>query len=226
MLRLENSSWVVWTPDNDLFVDDPSCYQFVSVVRNSPFPNDVVLFAYIFQQPLGTLLTLARTRALEVGRLLGADVDDREDCLWMVGEQLHAKFGEEVPDTAILDPAQVGTKRTRGVWDRNGEEVMIEYVKRADFDDLRQKQAGGGDLRVLSITCDRGGKRHEDFREAVDELEEMEFKEFPHAKGRGWRRSTWRASGMAPGTSRATTPSSSASRVWQRTPPSCATTRR
>jgi hypothetical protein len=180
MLRLENSSWVVWTPDNDLYVDDLSYYQFVSVVRNSPFPNDVALYAYIFQQPPGSFLSLARTRAREVGRLLGADVDDREDCLWVVAEQLHAKFGEEVPDAAILDPAQVVTKRTRGIWDTNGEEVVIEYVKRADLDDFKQKQAGGGDLRVLSITRDRGGKRHKDYREAVNELEETEFKDFPH----------------------------------------------
>ena len=170
------------TPDLDVYVDTIGDYNFVPLVRNSPFPAGYDIY------PFGVLtaaqLADAKRQAAGMVQVLG-EVPPDEERVWVISEPMHAKFGNVVDDSKVTDPALCVTRKERGILEYDGEEIYIERIAKKDLDEWRKEHSGGGDLRLLGLTRDSSGRRHLDFQEAVHGLVETKFDDF-RVSGRLW----------------------------------------
>ena len=178
MHGLDGSSWVVATPDGDIYGDDLSNYTFVSWAANTAVPADMNGESYIFPAIDAATFRILRQRAREIARLLGSNVDV-DNPVWVVADASSPRFGERVPEADLLDANKVVLKRTMGVWEDDGTEHMIRSMPAADVDNFKADAGGGGDLRVLSVSRDGVGRRNKELRAALAEMVQTDFDDFP-----------------------------------------------
>ncbi|CAK0849661.1 unnamed protein product, partial [Prorocentrum cordatum] len=177
------------TPDMEVTQHNLNELRHYVLDRNAQFPRWVLAGLYAFD-PIdsGELLELKR-QARQRAALLGAgDAEDEADLAWVIAEPRDARFGEVVPADTVEDPNRCAHLRRKGIVMLDGQERMIELISREERDDwMKERKESCVDIRLNGDQRTRIGRRDVDFRDAVEQMEEVELADYtdlgPRAMG-------------------------------------------
>ncbi|CAK0822646.1 unnamed protein product, partial [Prorocentrum cordatum] len=181
--------WMCLTPDMEITQHNLNELRHYVLDRNAQFPRWVLAGLYAFD-PIdhGELLELKR-QARQRAALLGAgDAEDEADLAWVLAEPRDARFGEVVPADVVEDPNRCAHLRRKGIVMLDGQERMIELITRDERDDwMKERKESCVDIRLNGDQRSKIGRRDVDFRDAVEQMEEVELADYtdlgPRAMG-------------------------------------------
>lgn len=179
--RIEGGRWVCLTPDNELVLYDLNDMQHRLLMRNRPFPADLLEKLYVFDPVDSASLRAAKRDAQLQASILGPDQPtDQAAMVWVVADPRDALFGQEIPAEILEDEEAAQLLAEKGV-------VMLDsaerYVALVDKEGLQgcvaSRQSTEGDRRVLDpahVQKYRGGAGTSDekfleFRAAVSAMQ-------------------------------------------------------
>ncbi|CAK0895889.1 unnamed protein product [Prorocentrum cordatum] len=181
--------WMCLTPDMEITQHNLNELRHYVLDRNAQFPRWVLAGLYAFD-PIdpGELLELKR-QARQRAALLGAgDPEDEADLAWVIAEPQDARFGEVVLEDVVEKPNRCAHLRRKGMVMLDGQERIIELISRDERDDwMKERKESCVDIRLNGDQRTKIGRRGVDFRDAVDQMEQVELADYtdlgPRAMG-------------------------------------------
>ena len=181
--QIEGSRWIVADADHEVEEDNFAGVQIIPVRRGAPFPAHVpAVSIYAFDVPTAQELSELRSEARQLALALGADLAKltvHDDAKWLVADTDSKKFGEEVPNYDLGNPAhtiQLGdfALHTMKPGDDDEEVVKLELVGIDDVEDWRKQKAPGvvdktgRETRLLGNLVNARGVRTCTFSKSVE----------------------------------------------------------
>ena len=185
MHPVQQSQWVMATPDMDVEVGDLAAHRVVPLPRGRDFPARLAAELYAFDAPISEA-DLAGVRA--AGRALAAAMGVTlaqaiapTGAEWLFADPGHEKFGKPVDD-ALMAAGDTAVIREGSALVLYEEEwtfaERVETEQREAW--VREKQNGPGrDPRVGPVVTGPGGKRSRSLREALDAAKEYKAPDWP-----------------------------------------------
>ncbi|CAK0825870.1 unnamed protein product [Prorocentrum cordatum] len=181
--------WMCLTPDMEITQHNLNELRHYVLDRNAQFPRWVLAGLYAFD-PIdpGELLELKR-QARQRAALLGAgDPEDEADLAWVIAEPQDARFGEVVPEDVVENPNRCAHLRRKGIVMLGGQERMIELISRDERGVwMKERKESCVDIRLNGDQRTKIGRRDVDFRDAVEQMEQVELADYtdlgPRAMG-------------------------------------------
>ena len=190
--RVEGSSWVICTPDLDVYACDLNETPVRGLERNAGFPWDVARAVYCFDAARFTAEVRQRVKgeARALAEVLGAELGaaDQEDdgYVWVLAEAAHADFGHEFRADELVSPD--GTQildDEKGVRRFQGKLVFIENVLREELEEWKAERRPGlpggnaGGVRILGNFKNKKQQRQLTLAGALELSSQEEFKDWP-----------------------------------------------
>lgn len=195
--RVNNSEWIISTPDGDVYEEDYSGVTVVPLPRNGAYPNAYVGQMYIpnnvqimqdFQELKRQADALALVRGCADRPGVQAGAADGTQGQWRISDVDSKRFGDIIAHSDLADPAcnvilEAGAHRRR-LHVKDGEIFTLEFV--VNFDEWKEKKRPGlpggdaGDLRLLACSRMSSGKRQLGLERALQLMSDQKFDDWPH----------------------------------------------
>ena len=195
--RVDRATWIVSTPDHDVYEEDFDGVTVISLARNSPYPadqagrmyipdNDDIMANYAELKRQADALAVIRGCLDRPGA--GTGEVPQSEGHWRVADVDSKRFGEIIPPGDLLDGSTNVILRIGDVQKRlhqKGNEILtLEHV--VDFQAWSEKKRPGlpggdaGDLRLLGCRRLSSGKRQLSLSEALMLMSDTKFEDWPH----------------------------------------------
>ncbi|CAK0856393.1 unnamed protein product, partial [Prorocentrum cordatum] len=162
---------------------DTATVRFEPLARGRPMPDRCRQDCFLFDPILVRELSEAIARAKVLADIAGEDIEVDAAEIWVVSDPSHPRFGEQVEPGILDDAARALLRETTGVVQLDANDASSEvHVSRVNSNDLVERKSrvgGGGGLRLLGTYRTAGDKRILQAKDAVGELEETKFDDFP-----------------------------------------------
>ena len=195
--RVNNSEWIISTPDADVYEEDYNGVTVVPLPRNGLYPVDYAGQMYItnnaqlmqnFPEMKRQADALALVRGCADRPGVQSDGGDVAAGQWRISDVDSKKFGDIVPPSDLTDPAANVMIESNGLRKRlhvrDSQIFTLEYVE--NFDEWKEKKRPGlpggdaGDLRLLCCNRMSSGKRQLGLDRALQLMTDQKFDDWPH----------------------------------------------
>lgn len=169
--KISPGVFIALSPDLELERVDLHQIEYLPLERRSPFPAAQAPYVYAFDEMSRAELERQRRRANSMASLFNeTPVQDIEAFEWMVCDPNREDFGERVDDDLVDQGVTMGDS---GVIEKDGQEVFVRRVALSQKAEVILKvDSSRGDTRLLGLFKDGQGRRHLDFKKALDLLHE------------------------------------------------------
>ena len=195
--RVDRSTWIISTPDNDVYEEDYDGVTVVPLTRNSSYPQGYAGQMYI-PDPAALMLDYAELKRQAEALAVVRGCRDRPGVSespptdvqkqWRVADVDSKKFGDIVAHGELTDASKNVLLVHGGVEKRlhvlGNDIVTLELV--SDFDKWKEAKRPGlpggdaGDLRILGCSKLSSGKRQLGLSAALEKMCEQAFSDWPH----------------------------------------------
>ena len=202
--RVDGSTWIISTPDCDVYEENYDGMTVIPLTRNSPYPIQYAGAMYVpnadaLMNEYQDMKRQAENLALVRGCLdrpgIASGQDARAEGLWRVADVDSKLFGNIIPNGDLSDPTRNTLLEVDGLKKRlhakDGEILSLELV--ADFDKWKEAKRPGlpggdaGDLRLLGCERLASGKRQMNLSKAIEAMHSETFPDWPHRGPRATR---------------------------------------
>eukprot|EP00435_Cladocopium_sp_Y103_P025170 s756_g6.t1 len=152
--------------------------EHIALDRKALFPRAQAPYVYAFDDLSRAELEMYRRRAKIMNNLFNdASLEEVDSYEWLVADVTRADFGEKVSDEAIDEGVIL---RDSALVEIEGEEVYVVRINVAKKEEwMKSREQSKGDPRLLGHHTDGQGRRHLDFRDAIDLMTQTEFDDWP-----------------------------------------------
>ena len=195
--RVDRSTWIISTPDYDVYEEDFDGVTVVPLSRNSEYPgayvgqmyiprNQELMRSYLEMKRQADSLAVVRGCSDRPGVASGGDA--AETGHWRIADVDSKRFGDIIPASDLADVTKNAILERNGARKRlhcvDGSIFTLEYV--LDFDNWSNAKRPGlpggdaGDLRLLGCTRLASGKRQLSLSQALESMSDSKFTDWPH----------------------------------------------
>lgn len=195
--RVDRSTWIISTPDYDVYEEDYDGMTVIPLNRNSPYPAQYAGMMYVpnaanlmmqYQDMKRQADSLAVVRGCADRPGVPAPAGDGGGGQWRVADVDSKHFGNIIPHGELSDPQtnvmlEAGEARKR-LHLKGGEILTLELVE--DYDKWKEAKRPGlpggdaGDLRILGCSRLSSGKRQLSLMKALETMHPEAFSDWPH----------------------------------------------